>query len=350
MQSPGKATLLTHPQKIISELGEAVRQAFGVDISSLEYLPVGFVGAHFLASDPEGRRYFLTVYDGSRLAQISARRLPFTLAVIHHLQQSGQFTNLVVPLLTRQGKYWAEHDGRPVIVYPYVEGHLLAEEGASDEIRGELGRLVAQLHQAKMGPGIINPIREEFNFHFEAPLRQSLARLDTEVENMDRGRKALRNLILPHRGKIHDLLLSLHELAARVQRISPPFVICHTDLHPWNIIRTVDRKLVVIDWEGVCLAPAEYDLFMFAGHGFETFLMAYYEAGGRRNLSAEGFAYYFYRRNLEDLTDFILRILDEHGGDERDRKDLEGMQQDCLADWPYLETAVERMKGVLDEI
>lgn len=344
-------TLLDHPDRIVEGLLRTIADSYGINLLSLEHMPVGFVGVHFKGRDSGGSSYFLTVYDGSRLAQISVQRLPFTLAAVHHLQHSGQFTSLAAPLKTTRGRLWAEYEGLPVIVYPYLEGHLLAEEGDSSEpVQEELGRLVAKLHAAHIHPGIENPIREEFRFPFEEPLRRGMLDLQHIPDGAPAEKQALRDLLLPHTDKINSLLSRLHALAYVVRQAVRPYVICHTDLHPWNVIRALSGELVVVDWEGVCLAPPEYDLFIFTGPGFRPFLRAYYEAGGRRDLSAEAFAFYLYRRNLEDLADFIVRILDEDGGPERDRQDLQGIQQTCMAGWADLETAVERMWEELAQV
>ena len=337
--------LVNDPERIISGVKNIIQDRYGIDLASIEYMPVGFVGIHFKAVDKDGRGYFLTVYDGSRLAQITTKRLSFILPAVHYLQTSGQFTDLAAPIPDLYGKLWATYKGMPVIVYPFLDGHLLAEEGNDTGKRSiELGRLVAHLHAAELASNIENPIREQFKFHFEAPLRESLAVLEDVHPGAARSTLALRDLLLPQKDKISQLFNRLYELAHSLRQISPPFVICHTDIHPWNVIRTRDGKLTIIDWEGICLAPAEHDLFGFTGSGFGTFLQAYYAAGGRHSLTAEGFAFYFYRRNLEDLTDFISRILDEDGGEARNMRDLEGIQQECMSGWPDLETAVVRMR------
>ena len=337
-------SVLTDPMKITTGLVRVIQDAYGIRLVSIEHMPVGFVGIHYKAHDQSKRDYFITVYDESRLARISAERLYFSLPAVYSLYQSGQFTDLVAPILTLSGKLWIHFMGLPVVLYPFVEGHLLAEEDANGEvIQSELGRLAARLHLAHLDARIENPLYEQFKFHFETPLRSKLEILD-RFHGEDSGKTALRDLLLPQKRKILSLLDRLHELAAHMQQIAPTFVICHTDIHSWNVIRKKDQRLVIIDWEGIMLAPAEHDLFIFTGSGFRTFLKAYYGAGGKRNLTAEGFAFYFYRRNLEDLTDYIVRILDEEGGLERDRKDLAGIQEDCMAGWPDLETAVAGMQ------
>ena len=58
------------------------------------------------------------------------------------------------------------------------------------------------------------------------------------------------------------------------------------------------------------------------------------------------FAFYFHRRNLEDLTDWIIRIMDENSSEEQDRDDLSGIQEDCLSWWDDLEAGT-RLREVV---
>jgi spectinomycin phosphotransferase len=106
----------------------------------------------------------------------------------------------------------------------------------------------------------------------------------------------LRQLILPRRAKLVTLLSRLRELGEVARRISPPQVLVHTDLHGGNLIRTPRDELYVVDWEGAMLAPAEHDLFIFAGEGFASLLAAYFRTYGSNPLHPELFAYYFHRR------------------------------------------------------
>ena len=81
--------LVNDPERIISGVKNIIQDRYGIDLASIEYMPVGFVGIHFKAVDKDGRGYFLTVYDGSRLAQITTKRLSFILPAVHYLQTSG---------------------------------------------------------------------------------------------------------------------------------------------------------------------------------------------------------------------------------------------------------------------
>jgi aminoglycoside phosphotransferase (APT) family kinase protein len=120
-------------------------------------------------------------------------------------------------------------------------------------------------------------------------------------------------------------------------------VLVHTDLNGSNLLCAPDGTIVILDWEGAMLAPAEHDLFIFTGDDFPAVLRAYRQAGGAPGLYAETFGFYLYRRNLEDLTDWLVTILRENTRAEQDENDLQGIQRDCIDGWPMLETGIRRI-------
>jgi hypothetical protein len=117
-----------------------------------------------------------------------------------------------------------------------------------------------------------------------------------------------------------------------------------------NLLINGRGDLTLLDWEGIKLAPAEHDLFAFCGDDLPVFLDAYWRAGGIQQLHAEVFAFYHYRRNLEDLTDWLVRILYENENAMQDQADLTGLRTDCIAGWSYLDKVAERVQRQLSEV
>jgi hypothetical protein len=335
----------------IDRIGHAVQEGYAIPVKTVEFLPVGMVGRHYRVESFTGERFFITLYDEARLARIAANKLFFTLPAVHHLYQSGRFTNLVPPLVSLEGELQIDLDGWPLIVYPYQDGHLLAEEMPfGNGVQRELGELVARLHTATPALDLLQkPLRETFTFPFEEPLRGGLSRLARLGQPLSPGQAVLRELLVPRHGEVLQLLDQLYAITSNLRENPPTFVICHTDIHPWNVFRDQDGRLVVVDWEGVCLAPPEHDLFIFTGEGFEFFLEAYTHARGQRKLRPETFSFYFYRRNLEDLADYIVRILDEDNGPEIDRADIEGVEE-LIAGWGDLPTSIGRMEAIIKKL
>jgi serine/threonine protein kinase len=323
-------------------LMDTVRRAYGYPISELNFVPEGEVGCHYLAGCENDRRYFLTVLLDSRLAQLNASRLDFTLALQRTLYDRGLFRSLAVPHFTRSGVLHAEFQGQPLIVYEYIPGRSLQNAWPySSEVLVNLGRLTAQLHRSTSGLGMEVPFVEKFTVPFETDLRQALTDLDRVNADSRPGQQTLRNMLLPRREDVLGLLARLHELGAAARLLHAPLVLVHSDITPANILRTPQGELFIVDWEGAMLAPAEHDLVLFAGEGFSTLLAKYVRATGNPRLHPELFAYYFYRRNLEDMTDFLVRILHEDTTDAEDRHNLDLLESDCLSGLSFLEKSIE---------
>jgi spectinomycin phosphotransferase len=319
-------------------LMETIQQVYGTPVSALTFVPEGMVGYHYLADCADGKHYFITLLTNNYLATLQTRRLDFTLALTSSLHERGLFTAQPAVYHTLDGRLKADFQGQPLIIYEYIAGGNLGETWPyPPEVLTGLGRLTAQLHRATAGIGMDVPYVEQFRLPFEEPLLASLAELEQVPDDARPGKVELREFILPQRETLLGLLARLHELSDTARALNPALVLVHTDMTPNNILRTPQGELFIVDWEGVMLAPAEHDLFIFAGEGFATLLAEYYCLAGKPRLHPELFAYYFYRRNLEDITDFIIRILRENTTAEEDRFELDLLASDCLSSWPFLE-------------
>jgi len=323
-------------------LMETIQQVYGVPVYALTFIPEGMVGCHYIANCADGKRIFVTLLTNNYLAILQTQRLDITLALINRLYEGGLFTAQPAVYHTLEGRMKADFQGQPLIIYEYIEGINLG--GAwpyPPEVLTELGRLTAQLHGATADIGMDVPYFEQFHLPFEEPLLANLAELEQVPDDARPGKVELRKFILPRQEPLLGLLAHLHELGDTARDLNPPRVLVHTDMTPTNILRTPQGDLFIVDWEGVMLAPAEHDLFIFAGEGFSTLLEAYCRAAGEPCLHPELFAYYFHRRNLEDITGFIISILHENTTAEEDRYELDLLNSDCLSSWPFLEKSLE---------
>jgi len=327
---------------------------YGVALRRLTYIPRGEASYSYVAEAGDGARYILKVLDASRLAQITAQRMTFVLPLLHELRAKALLPNVPRPLFTAAGAPVALCGEYRLVLLGYVEGENpdRATFHRSD-VWARLARDVAHLHSATGALESPCPEVETFEIPFETALLDGMAAL-ARVTTEDRpGHQALAALLLDQVETIMALLARLKELAdlsrARTQDLASSNVLCHTDIHRWNLLIDADDVLTIIDWEGAKLAPAEHDLFAFNGDDFPAFLEAYLRAGGVRDLHAETFGFYFYRRNLEDLTDYIVRILYEND-DAQSAMDVRAVASDeCLASWPYIEPSIGRVREQLGE-
>ena len=94
-----------------------------------------------------------------------------------------------------------------------------------------------------------------------------------------------------------------------------PRVLCHGDLHAWNVLVDADRHLWIVDWDEAVLAPRERDLFFVVGGGIghglvrprdtDSFLRGYGEAG----IDPRLLAYYRAAWAVQDIAAYGEEVL-----------------------------------------
>jgi len=323
-------------------LSERIRQEYGLVIQRLTPIIKGMVSYHYTAGCAGGARYFLKLYNASRLGRVSAARLGFTLPLTWNLHHKGLLLNVPYPIRTRCGDLETSFNGLPLILFNFIEGRTLAEEPRwSDDTLATLGRAAAFIHKSTPLLDLEIPYVEHFDFPFIDDLLKGYDALEQVTTHDGWGKQALRELLLPRKGEMLRLLQRLGELQQLARARPREMVLCHTDLTPENLMVDEQGKLYILDWEGAMLAPPEHDLFFFTGDRFEIALASYVQERGHVQLDPDLFSFYFHRRNLEDLTDWIVRILYENQDDDQDGRDLEGIREDCLDSWPCLDAGAK---------
>jgi thiamine kinase-like enzyme len=339
--------MIVEPEIDRAALQSALRAEYGLQAASLTFFPEGTVGCHYVADCADGQRAFVTLLTGGTIADQQAGRLDFILALRSRLTESGLFPAQPAVRRTLAGGLKAGFRGCPLVVSEYIDGaNLWPAWPPGPGLGAELGVLAARLHAATPQLGMEVPFTERFRLPFEPLLRQCLAELAGDPRLERPGQRSLLEMILPRRDDLLQRADELLALAAQVRRLEAPFVLVHTDMHGGNLIRGPQGSLYVVDWEGAMLAPAEADLFLFAGAGLEAMLFAYRKQPGAFPLHPELFAYYLERRNLEDIAYFLHSTLHENTVDEQDDFDLRCVGE-CLNDHAPLAATVARIRKAL---
>jgi hypothetical protein len=329
-------------------LADALHRDYGLSVEHLIFVPKGQVAYSYIVTCTDGARYYLKVLDDSRLACISAGRFDFYLPLTDRLYTEGVFRYLSHPVRTLTGALYTAFDARPLILFNFIEGENPDEAALhTPAVWRQLARHMATIHNSASSLTLDCPYVETFVIPFEAALCDGLRALPSITAGDGEGRLALRDLLLPHQGTILGYLEQVHRLADRARHLNPSLVLCHTDIHSLNLLLNSAGDLYILDWEGAMLAPREHDLFMFTGDHFPAFLSEYRRWAGQPPLHADLFAFYFYRRNLEDLTDWLVRILYENTDEVQNSLDLDGIREDCISVWPYFEMGIERVREQL---
>ena len=152
------------------EAAARVGRAHGIDVVGVEALEAGSVNSNFRVTAADGRCYFARLYeeqgdDGAR-AEIE---------LLRGLSAAGVPT--AVPISDPDAL--AHHEGKPVALYPWVEGEILCQARVTEDHAAAVGAALAKVHLASDQA----PCEAEGRFRVE----DLLGRLDA-IEADPRGR------------------------------------------------------------------------------------------------------------------------------------------------------------------
>ncbi|MBP1994328.1 site-specific DNA-adenine methylase [Paenibacillus eucommiae] len=121
----------------------------------------------------------------------------------------------------------------------------------------------------------------------------------------------------------------MEELAGLLQSRKIPYVICHADLHPANLIRDQAGNVFVIDWDEVMFAPKERDFIFVRPPHADAFFQGY----GTAEFDEKALTYYRLERDIQDLIECArnVYIRDDFDLGEETKADAVKLFQDILA-------------------
>ncbi len=266
---------------------------------TLEFLPLGLdynAGVYRVVSE-QGTPYLLKVKSGSLYE-------PACL-VPRYLNDQG-ITAVVAPIPTNSGALWARLEGWNVIVYPFLDGDT-SWTGMKDMQWKEVGSVFKQIHQVMLPPFGFESLRKE-TFDPTEYVRW-VHTFETQHLHSRSGEsgseRALRSTWMAHQPSIHTVVTSLETLAAVLQARTLPYVICHADLHPANLLRDHAGHVFVLDWDEVMLAPKERDFLFVKVSSADSEALpgtpAFFQGYGQTTIDWIALTYYRSERVVQDL-------------------------------------------------
>ena len=257
-----------------------VRASFGIRVAEVVFLPIGNDAASwaYRVRAARGPAYFLKVRAG-------AGPMPGA-AVPSHLHRHG-VPHVLAPLATSAGAPYVVVGRFALALYPMLDAAPGAEVGLSPAQWRELGATLARIHTVPLpaeltrlvGWEAFRPSRRELVPELDALLTAS-APADPVAGELAACWRARRDVI-------HALVERADALGRRLARRRLRRVLCHADLHTWNVLVDADQGLWIVDWDEAVLAPRERDLMFVVGgigHGLvrpretDRFFQGYGEA------------------------------------------------------------------------
>jgi spectinomycin phosphotransferase len=326
---------------------ECVRSHYGLAVTQLEYLNAGMVSAYRMTGLSES--YFLKLFPNTPYGHEASARLEGEHSLLLALRELNVLERIPAPIRALDGRTISSFQGLSFAVYGFIEGHTIWETW-QDSLTG-IAEILGQLHAGSsqlLARHLKFPVPEEdFELPFETRLLEDLKALQFANSASRSGVLALRDLLLPRRDELLELLNRTKVFQSLARGCSREFVVTHTDLHGGNLLLDPTDQLWALDWETARVAPAEHDLWMVHSR-FADFIPAYEQALGRRcEMDIDLIGFYFYRRNLEDLAMNVQQVMDDGRSDEQDFEDVARIQEYGFNAWPNLEPDLERVRVFL---
>jgi spectinomycin phosphotransferase len=100
-------------------------------------------------------------------------------------------------------------------------------------------------------------------------------------------------------------------------------VLCHTDIHPGNLLLGANDALYIVDWDNPVLAPKERDLMLIGGcptwKGAREEAL-FYQGYGETKIDLTALAYYRCERIIQDIAAYGQQLLlSSAGGQDREQ-------------------------------
>jgi spectinomycin phosphotransferase len=286
-------------------------------VEKIAFLPLGadFNTAVYRVTEHSRKEYFLKLRSGAFLAA--------WVSVPKYLADLG-VKQVIPPLATKTGELWASFSSFKAILYPYVEGRNGIEAKLSEDQWAQFGAAIKKLHSVDIPASIKKGVpRETFSSKWRETVKSFLGRIENEVfEEPVAVKMAL--FLKSKRCEILKLVERAEDLAITIQKQPLDYVLCHADMHGWNLIVDKEDALYIVDWDSLIFAPKERDL-MFVGAGIWVSSLTaaeeeslFYQRYGQTKINQDAIAYYRFERIIQDIGDYCEYIfLSDEGGNDR---------------------------------
>jgi spectinomycin phosphotransferase len=281
-----------------ADVAAVLARHWDLTAADLRYLPVGFGGYHWAATDPSGSRWFVTATDLRRFDSFAHLEQVMDTAV--RLARAGlEFIVAPVPAASGLAAFPAG-ERYAITVSPFVDG---APGRWGDPLtaadRLAITGMLARLHAAREYAG---------NAPVQAPDLRGRGVIDASLrERADPWQcgpygEPARQLVTEHAASLAAALDAFDKLAAELKASAGELVITHGEPHSGNLIRS-DRGLLLIDWDTSGVALPERDLWwIVSDSGAEA---AHYARLTGRAVNETALSLYRLRWDLDDVAEFL---------------------------------------------
>ena len=251
--------MLEKPEIEEQEIIRCVQAEYGLSVQAIAFLPLG--------ADQNTAVYRVEARDRTAYF-LKLRRGEFdeaSVAVPNFLSHQG-LTNIIPSFTTLKGQLTAALPPFRVILYPFVDGKNGFERELTDHQRVEFGAALRRFHGTDFPPTITRSIqREDFSSRWRDTVKKYLGRVKEEAFQEPVAAE-MAAFLRSKKVEIDDLVQRAEQCANRLLESAGEFILCHGDIHAWNLLIVDEHTFFMVDWDTLIFAPKERDL-MFIGSG-----------------------------------------------------------------------------------
>jgi spectinomycin phosphotransferase len=295
---------MLHPPRVpAGQILAALAEQFDIAAPSVEFLPLG--------ADADSAAYRAGDWF------VKLRRGPHG-AVGAHVAQAlfaAGIDAVVAPIHAMNGEAWAQIEHWRMLVYPFLELTPASRRTLTAAQWREFGAAMRRVHDAVLPEKFLADVS---CVNYVAPWRSELrAKISHSPRpSGDAITHALDALIEEQRPRIEALIDRSETLSAHVCMATHAHVVCHTDLHGYNVLTDATGRVRIVDWDAPLRAPRERDLMFIGGAQFDDAHSAahecrwFYAGYGERRIDPDAVRFFRYERIIEDIVLYVRQIHD----------------------------------------
>jgi spectinomycin phosphotransferase len=310
---------------------DCLRDEYGLGVKDISSLSLG--------ADVDTSVYRVTGNNETNYF-VKLRRGNFSEASVtipNYLSASG--VKQVIPALaTERGQLWANIDPFKVILYPFVKGQAGLDIRMSRQQWFEFGTALQRFHTADFPEYLTYNIQiEDFSSRWRKAATRHLEQIEGNTMigpiQVDAA-----HFLKSKKAETLEIVRRAEQLALMLQKERPEFILCHSDVHGYNLLVDNNGALYIVDWDGLIFAPKERDLmFVGGGHGNSGYPpqqeeAMFYQGYGETKINQTAIAYYRYERIILDIVDDCDLIFWSDEREEVQAAALEDLKNKFLPD------------------
>jgi spectinomycin phosphotransferase len=209
--------------------------------------------------------------------------------------------DVIAPIATRSGELADVREADSLIVFPFAEGASGGDGGMREADWTALGAALRRIHELEAPDDLVRLLRAEAFDPVDRATVVALMEASERSAPSDPLDQAVTTVWRGHREALNQITGRIGALASAAARRSDERVICHADVHPWNVLVRA-QGIALIDWDDAELAPRERDLMMLGIWADERGLAAFHDGYGPCESDRTLIAYFLNERVIQDLA------------------------------------------------